>query len=597
MSSGYRQNLPTVTLLSRDDFRRRALNELNNVYGEQQGEALLRRLLALIDEHPIASTAAPPDTLWDQRSQVLICYGDNLLADAANHEVPLQALASFLDNHLANTFSSVHILPFFPWSSDDGFSVVHYRDINPDLGDWDDIHRIARRYQLMADLVVNHISRESLWFTDYLAGSQPGRDYFIELPKDTDVSMVTRPRASPLLTPVYTRRGKRYVWATFSKDQIDLNYANPDVLLEMMGILINYLQQGVRLIRLDAVAYLWKELGTACVHLPQTHALVRLMRAIVDYLTPGALIITETNVPHQENLSYFGDLEKRQAPEANMVYQFTLPPLLVHTLTSGDATPLSQWAASLPDLPADCTFFNFTASHDGIGVRALEGLLPQHDIDQMLELMKRFGGYISMKANPDGTDSPYEINITYFDAMKGTRGGEDAWQIIRFLCSQSIMLGLQGIPGVYFHSLTGTTNDYANVSRNGGLRAINRKKWRTQELNDQLAAVTPTRFVFKAMTQLLGKRRQEPCFHPSSPQQVLDFGEGIFAFQRGPLDDGRLLLAIHNVTRHPINVRLPEQFTRREWRELMGHLHLKDGCFELKPYYSAWLVSEGNDGA
>lgn len=592
MTSGYRQNLPTVAPLSREEFQQRALDELNFVYGEQQGTTLLKRLLTLIEEHPIHSATAPPDTLWSERSQVLICYGDNLLAEANSGEMPLQTLARFLDDHLADTFSSVHILPFFPWSSDDGFSVVHYREINPDLGDWEDIHRIAQRYQLMADLVVNHVSRESLWFTDYLSGTEPGRDYFIELPKNTDVLMVTRPRASPVLTPVYTRRGKRYVWATFSKDQIDLNYANPDVLLEMTGILINYLQQGVRLIRLDAVAYLWKELGTACIHLPQTHALVRLMRAIIDYLMPGALLITETNVPHQENLSYFGHLEARQAPEAHMVYQFTLPPLLVHTLTSGDATPLSQWAASLPELPPDCTFFNFTASHDGIGVRALEGLLPQHDIDQMLELMKRFGGYISMKANPDGTDSPYEANITYFDAMKGTRGGEDAWQIIRFLCSQSIMLGLQGIPGVYFHSLTGTTNDYANVSRNGGLRAINRKKWRIQELDDQLAAVTPTRFVLKAMTQLLNKRRQEPCFHPSSPQKVLNFGEGIFAFQRGPLDDGRLLLAIHNVTRQPINVRLPAEFAQREWRELMGHLQVQDGCFELKPYYSAWLVSK-----
>ncbi|WP_027351571.1 sugar phosphorylase [Halotalea alkalilenta] len=581
---------PRVEALSEQEFIDRARAELYLIYGGERTEAILRRLLQQLG-HYRQEIATPSRALWSEATQILICYGDSLI-DGEGHRTPLQALDNFLDGQMRDTFSAVHILPFFPWSSDDGFSVVHFREVNSDLGDWADIHRITKHHNLMADLVINHVSRESLWFTDFLAGTQPGRDYFIELDPGTDVSMVTRPRNTPLLVPVYTRRGKRYVWATFSDDQIDLNYANPDVLLEMLGVLLHYLAQGVRLVRLDAVAFLWKELGTRCIHLPQTHAVVRLIRAIIDHVAPGALLITETNVPHLENLSYFGDRSGGDGAEAHMVYQFTLPPLLVHTLTSGDAAALTEWAATLPELPNDCTYFNFTASHDGIGVRALEGLLPDHEIKQLLDLMQRFGGYISMKTDSDGRDSPYEINITYFDAMKGTRKGEDPWQILRFLCSQTIMMGLQGIPGVYFHSLTGTTNDHENVSRTGKLRAINRKHWRREELDHLIGAMTPTRFVFKAMTQLLNKRRREPCFHPNVPQRVIDLGPGIFAFLRGPMADGRRLLAIHSVTDQPIELHLPQAYLTDRWEDLLGHFDPLAEKPLLKPYYSAWLVSQ-----
>ncbi|WP_106478731.1 sugar phosphorylase [Phytohalomonas tamaricis] len=581
-------NVP-VRALSEDEFIARARSHLQFVYNER-AEEILRRLLTVISRNT-ESIPSPARPLWTERSQFLITYGDSIL-DNQKDVMPLDSLERFLTERLNNIFSTVHILPFFPWSSDDGFAVVHYREVNPDLGDWAHIRRIADQHNLMADLVINHVSRESLWFTDYLAGSQPGRDYFIEMPSDTDVSQVTRPRNTPLLVPVHTRRGKRYVWATFSDDQIDLNYNNPDVLLEMIGVLLHYLSQGARLIRLDAIAYLWKELGTTCIHLPQTHEIVKLIRAVMEYVAPGALLITETNVPHKENLSYFG-----AGDEAHLVYQFTLPPLLVHTLTSGDAGALTEWASTLPPLPKNCTFFNFTASHDGIGVRALEGLLPEHEIKQMLDLMQRFGGYVSMKTDADGKDSPYEINITYFDAMKGTRKGADPWQIARFLCSQTIMMGLKGIPAVYIHSLTGTVNDYDNVSRSGHLRAINRKRWQREEIDHQLAAITPTRFVFKAMTITLHKRRKEPCFHPEAEQKILDFGPGLFAFMRGPLADGRRLLAIHNVTDQPQLIQLPEGYSRERWHDLLGTFEPDDETPILKPYYSAWLVSEGSKEA
>ncbi|GEK52204.1 sugar phosphorylase [Vreelandella venusta] len=577
---------------------------LSHLYGPRASE--VQRRLGQHIEHfrntsqtpAITENTAPEGDnapTWSEKDQWVISYGDSIVAEETP---PLAVLNEFLQRYLGERISGVHVLPFFPWSSDDGFSVIHYREVNPELGDWQHIRELANHYDVMGDLVLNHVSRESLWFVDYLTGSLPGRDYFIEVDPETDVSDVVRPRSSPLLVSISTRRGTRHVWATFSEDQIDLNFENPDVLLEFVGILLFYLQQGVRIIRLDAVAFLWKRLGTPCIHLPETHTVVRLLRAIVDEIAPGTLIITETNVPHAENISYFGleRLANGSPDEAHMVYQFALPPLLLHTLTRGEATTLQTWLASLPILPRHCTYLNFTASHDGIGVRPLEGLLPDHERDALLELMHRFGGFVSMRSNPDGSDSPYEINITWFEAMLGTRRGPDPWQIARFLCSQAIMLTLQGIPALYIHTLTGTLNDVEGVERSGRLRSINRRRWQRDELALLLESPsTPTHDVFHALSRLLELRRTEPCFHPNATQRVLTTPPEVLAIERGPLSDGRRLLALFNVTDtllplDNVGEALEQALSQHAWRAL----DLQNAQEEraLPPYAIRWMVAD-----
>ncbi|MBZ5486392.1 sugar phosphorylase [Halomonas aquamarina] len=581
-------------------FEKKVHGYLTHLYGPRADE-VMRRLQQHL-EHFRSSTPAPgtsaASTLqapaWSEQDQWLICYGDSIIdADTP----PLAVLDDFLQTRLQDRISGVHVLPFFPWSSDDGFSVIHYREVNPELGDWQHIQALASHYDVMADLVLNHVSRESLWFVDYLSGSQPGRDYFIEVDPETDVSAVTRPRSSPLLVPVSTRRGTRHLWATFSEDQLDLNFENPDVLLEFVGILLFYLEQGARMIRLDAVAFLWKRLGTSCIHLPETHTVVRLLRAIVDHVAPGTLLVTETNVPHEENLSYFGLERLPDGPpdEAHMVYQFTLPPLLLHTLTRGESNTIQAWLSSLPVLPRHCTYLNFTASHDGIGVRPLEGLLPDHERDALLELMHRFGGFVSMRSNADGSDTPYEINITWFEAMRGTRRGPDPWQVARFLCSQAIMLSLQGIPALYIHTLTSTLNDVEGVERSGRLRSINRRRWQRSELDLLLDnTANPTHYIFHALCRRLEQRRQEPCFHPSAAQRVLVSPPQLLAIERGPLADGRRLLALYNVTDTPLPLSeageaVTQALEQHRWRSLdPGDPNVDE---TLPPYAARWLVA------
>jgi len=582
-----------MRVLERSVFER-IRGRLARLYGEEQLPRLLQRLELVIGRYGVGAHCLDPGGVqarcrgWDQRDAVLITYGDMV---RANGEAPLATLRRCLAKHVGDAVSTVHVLPFFPYSSDDGFSVMDYRVVDPALGTWGDIDALSGDYRLAADLVINHVSGQSHWFRSYCNGMAPERHYFIEVDPGADLSGVTRPRTSPLLRAVQTPYGERHVWATFSHDQLDVDFSNPDVLFEYLDILLLYVYHGAQLIRLDAIAYLWKRLGTPCIHLPETHEVVKLLRDILEMLAPGVLLLTETNVPHAENISYFG-----AGDEAHMVYQFSLPPLLLHALHGGDAGYLSDWAANLAPPPPGCTFFNFTASHDGIGVRPLEGLLPQAELDVLVAAMEQRGGLVSRRTNPDGTATPYELNITYFDAV-GVPGDRDA-SIRRFLCSQTIAMSLQGIPGIYFNSLLGAGNDLIGVEQTSRARSINRHKWTEPELDAMLAAGSDHQAarVLPEYLRLLHLRRTEPAFHPAAPQQVLDLPRGLFGVRRDAADGHRLWM-LANLTDRTIGCamsRVDRHWQRARWRELIGGWEADGGALAsrllLMPHQVVWLV-------
>ena len=443
---------------------------LEQLYCEPKSQELVKTIYELVEDK-ITSTTIENQDKWSENNILLITYGDSIYD--RNQEKPLITLANFLSKYLEDTITGVHILPFNPYSSDDGFAVIDYLQVNPQLGDWQDIENISKgQFQLMVDLVINHISSQHQWFQDYLAGKKPACNYFIEVDPKEDLSGVVRPRSLSLLTQVQTISGKKHVWTTFSSDQIDVNFGNSEVLLEYLKIIIFYLQLEIKYIRLDAVGFLWKKIGTSCMHLPQTHTVIRLLRSIIQMLDPTVAIITETNVPNKKNLSYFGD-----GDEAHMIYNFSLPPLLLNALMQGKSDSLRAWMMRMPPAPNGCAYFNFTASHDGIGLRPAEGLLKDNEYQALLKTMEKFGGRISKRQKEDGSESPYELNISWFSAMRGTIAGEDNFQIDRFLCSQIIMLGLEGIPAFYIHNLLATENDLEGVAKTGENRSINRHKW------------------------------------------------------------------------------------------------------------------------
>ncbi len=481
------------------------------LYGESNISDIFPRLERIIQNHlaqsPANAAHAGPLT---EEDVVLITYGDQVLRSG---QLPLQTLNSFLHPHLKEIVSSVHILPFFPYSSDDGFSIIDYRLVNPVIGRWEDITEIASDFRLMVDAVVNHISVKSDWFQGYIQGDRHYQNHFISVDPDTDLSMVVRPRDLPLLTPFDTHSGQLYVWTTFSADQADLNYGNPEVLLAIIDVLLFYIRQGTQLIRLDAIAFLWKEIGSASIHLPQTHAIIQLMRTIVDAIAPWVYLITETNVPHRENVSYFGDGNN----EAHLVYQFALPPLVLHTLLTGDAASLTAWASELETPSRNTTFFNFLASHDGIGLRPAQDFLSGRDIDRLVEWTEECKGGVSYRRVGEVERTPYELNITYFDALRDPDSADTPsprW-IARFICSQAIMLSMAGIPGIYFHSLFGSRNDLMGVEATGRLRSINREKFQADDLAQKLSDPTNTASqVYRAYCRLVVARKRHPAFNP-----------------------------------------------------------------------------------
>ncbi|WP_417565596.1 sugar phosphorylase [Marinobacter sp.] len=560
---------------------------LEGVYPELDCGFLSEKLLTAMGLAPDQKPPPAHQNNWDESDVVLITYADSVQQP---EEKPLVTLHRFLGDCLADSISSVHILPFFPYSSDDGFSVMDYLAVNESHGSWEDIERIARDYKLMADLVVNHMSARSRWFENFRKRVEPGKDYFFEGNPRDDLSAVVRPRTSPLLNPVQTDDGERYVWCTFSEDQVDLNFANPEVLIEFVSIIRQYLERGIILFRLDAVAFLWKEPGTPCIHLQQTHELIKIMRLLMEHHSPDVVVITETNVPNRENLTYFGN-----ANEAHVIYNFSLPPLLINTLVTGDCKHLKTWLMSMPPAQLGTTYLNFIASHDGIGMRPTDGLLTDEEKQRLINTMDSFGGKVSYRRTADGRDQPYEINIALYDALQGTvESGRDHWQLHRFICAHTVMLALEGIPAFYIHSLLATENDLERVEHTGRLRSINRSQWKLDDLERKLEdPLSHHSKAFHELKRLIAIRRKQPAFHPNATQFTLHLGLQLFGFWRQSMRRDQSIFCIHNISDDVQQVTLSDinLIGTDHWQDLISGMKVDDlsGSITLKPYQSVWL--------
>lgn len=565
----------TAATTSQADRIRQLLGHL--FPGEE--DQLSSRVLELAGRYRSGSNDHGPVERWSERSAFLITYAD-MLSVRDSSRTPLDCLRGFLEKELKGVLDTVHILPFFPWTSDDGFSVVDYREVEPSYGTWSDVEALSGEFNLMFDLVLNHCSAKSEWFQNFIKGTDPGSRYFHAFgsPDEVDTRTVVRPRPWPLLTEVSTANGNRWVWTTFSEDQVDLNFGETEVLLEFLDILLSYVARGAGVIRLDAVAFLWKISGTTCQHLPQTHTVVKLMRALLEIVAPEAILLTETNVPHLENLSYFGE-----GDEAHMVYQFSLPPLILHALLKENAQFLTRWASDLESPPSGGTFLNFTASHDGIGMRPLQGLVPDEEIQWLADRARHNGGAVNTKTNEDGTQSPYELNVTYFSILQDP--DDEDLSITRFLCSQAIAMAMQGIPALYFNSLCGARNWIEGREQTGQNRTVNRQKWDIEDFESSLGEEgTIEQRVFSGLRHLLKIRGAQAAFHPESGQEIHQLGESLFAVRRRAEGNNQVIECLFNVTATPQAV--PQAFAGTD---LITGEASPD---ELPAFGFAWIVPD-----
>lgn len=578
-----------------DHLHRRLIAQLSHLYPDHDAATLADKIIGAFwpDGSQRAMKDVPERQLWDEREIALITYGNSITTKG---EKSLKTLHRFLREHVGDTIGTVHILPFFPYSSDDGFAVIDYLEVSDNLGDWEDVEAIADDYRLMADLVINHGSSKSKWFQQFLSDEAPGKDYYVTADPAADLGQVVRPRAHPLLTPFRTSAGERHVWSTFSPDQLDFDFTNPEVLLEFVKIIASYIDYGVRVFRLDAVAFLWKKIGTPSINLDETHEIIRLLRTLMDHHAETLVIITETNIPNHENLTYFGNQN-----EAHVIYNFSLPPLLVHALLTGNALYLKRLTRSNPPALNGCTYLNFAASHDGIGLRPTEGVLPQGEVDQMLMAMQRFGGRISMRRGPGGTEKPYEMNISYFEAMQGTLAGPDEHQSDRFMAAMLIMLALEGIPAIYIHSLLATPNGYEEVNRTGRNRSINRRQLDLEDITSKLAdPSTIEAQVFDRFVAMIEVRKKQPAFHPNAVQFTLALPEGLFGIWRQSIDRKQSVFAVTNVTNENKLLALADinLIAGDPWWDLVSGESIQDieGDISMAPYQTVWISNREPSG-
>jgi len=589
------------------EFKEKIYEKLTFLYGEQSAnvcfselERIMKVYYAYKTPHMIQIDAAfNAHERFTEKDVILITYGD-LIQD--QHRKPLEILADFT-KYLKGAINTLHILPFFPYSSDRGFSVTDFEAVDPRLGTWDDILNLKSSTKLMFDGVFNHISSKSQWFQEFLDGNPRFQEFFTVFSTKTAISeeylsLILRPRTSELLSTFSTLNGTRSVWTTFSRDQIDLNFKNPEVLLKMAQILLLYVRRGADHIRLDAITYLWQELGTSCAHLEETHAVIKLFRDILNAVAPHVALISETNVPHVENIQYFGNGHD----EAQMVYNFALPPLVLHTFQTGSSAALTKWAMGLSRVSDSATYFNILDSHDGIGVLGAKNILTDEEIEMMALRVVEHGGFISFKDNGDGTTSPYELNTTWYSALNREDCDETMdFKIKRFLASRSIALVMMGVPGIYLHGLFGSKNDADAVLDEGQTRSISRRSFDRESLYETLDDPdTSTHKIAYGFGDMIALRAREKAFNPNADQRILQISDALFALVRTSIDEKEQILCITNISSRDqqITIDLPEQgLIARSWLDILSERYFTAGgdtlILDLLPYQVVWAKNKG----
>ena len=517
-----------------------------------------------------------------EKTSALICYGDSLLNN--NKEKTIKIFRKFYKKNLGNFFEIIHFLPFYPSSSDSGFAVKDHYQVDKKLGYWSDIYQQSKMTNIMADIVINHASSKGLWFKNFLSNKSPGKEYFLTVGKKFDISKVIRPRENKLLKKITIFKKNNFIWRTFSDDQIDLNFKNPKVLLRFIKIMINLLNHGVTIFRLDAIAYLWKKSGSKCVNLKETHEIIKLLRTICNSLKTQTIIVTETNLPEKENLSYFG----RNNDEAQWIYNFSLPPLLVHSFLFEDSTYLNRWSKKLPNTKMGNNYLNFIASHDGIGMRPVEGYLKKEKLTLLFKRLKKNGGQLSYRKVQGSSKKVYEANITLFNAFQKTDYDKNGrFFLERFISAHAIMIAFEGVPAIYFNSIFGTSNDEYKYIISGNKRDLNRYKWNKKRLDNLLKDKSSKQSIFyRQILNLISIKRQNKAFHPNAKRENLNMGKKIFCFKRTSLDKKQTIYNITNLSSKYQKLRFDYKFSK--YKNLFSKTKISHKS-KLKPFETLWL--------
>lgn len=570
------------------DFSEKVKKYLFEIYSNDLSKKQINNLYLDIKSIFTEVTKDKKKELWSEKDVLLITYADSIIK---KNQKNLITLSNFLTKY-CKEFTYVHILPFFPFSSDDGFAVEDYKKIKKEHGSWNDLNKITKSFKIMVDLVINHCSSRNRLFKNFLENKDPGKDFFISSQKKFPTSKkIVRPRSSDLSKKVLINGKDNYVWCTFGHDQVDFNFKNPSVLIYFFEIIKFYLDQNIKALRLDAVAFLWKELGTRCINLPQTHNIIRLIRLIIDNFYNKTLIITETNIPSHENLTYFGNNN-----EAHCIYNFSLAPLLIHAIISGNSFYLKKWSRGMPPAQENNSYLNFLSTHDGIGMRPVEGILPEMEVKKYFRFFKKQGGLFSYRTNK-GKKSVYEVNITLLEALKECYNGKDKYIFARFVLAHTILFSMEGIPAIYIQNFLGSKNDNIKVKKTNSFRSINRKNWNYDSLTKIINnKSTINNKILNSIKTLIVLRKKQIAFHPNATQFTLQLGDIFFGLWRQSIDRSQSIFCISNLTNKKQKISLLDinLISTNSWFDLLTKKKIKNIGDELffKPYQTYWITNK-----
>ena len=549
-------------------------NNINKFY--------IREIIYLINKYN--KNRKKEDLKINESTSLVICYGNSV---TDGNKKSLKVFNKFYKKYLKNNFDSVHFLPFYPSSSDSGFAVKDHYKIEPRLGSWKDVKLISKNCNLMADLVINHSSARGLWFSNFLKNKSPGKDYFFTVDKNFNSKKVIRPREHKLLKKIKLSNETKYLWRTFSPDQIDLNFKNPKVLIRFIKIIFNLINNGVRIFRLDAIAYLWKENGNTCINHTNTHNIIKFIRLVFNLLKTECIIITETNLPEKENLSYFGNND-----EANWIYNFSLAPILVYSLLFEDSNKITKWSKNFPIAKLNNNYLNFIASHDGIGMRPIEGILSTNTQKKFLSRLKKNGGEFSYRKVQGVKKKVYEANITLFNAFKCSDFDKSGiFGFERYMAAHTIMISFDGIPAIYFNSMFGNSNDNSKYIISGNKRDLNRYRWNKDKIEDHLKDQNSKQNkYYKNLSNILAIRGKQKAFHPNAIRKTLKLGANFFGIKRVSTDNKQSIYCITNMTSKLQLLKVNKNIFYK--RNLFNSkLTKKSGKIQFEPFQTVWLTN------
>ena len=572
------------------DELRLSLREIYPEHSEQEINSVWSQLLQILDPFCVdkGTDELEIESIWDSSSVVLITYPDSIYR---KDESTLKTLTEFVKNRLGGLSSVIHVLPFLPSTSDGGFAVSNHEKIDDTFGNWNDLKDLSSKHKIMADLVLNHVSSSHPWVHQFIKSEDPGPSYIVS-PSETNVwENVIRPRNTSLFTNINTKQGFKSVWTTFGPDQIDVDWRNPHIFLEFLKLLVRYITNGADWIRLDAIAFIWKEPHTTCLHLDPVHSIVKLLNKCLKIIKPSAVLITETNVPEKENLSYL-----IEGNEANLAYNFTLPPLLLEAIYTGKTDLLKSWLSTWKELPRHTSLLNFTSSHDGIGLRALEGIMDDQRIHNLLVESEKRGGLVSHRRLSNGDDQPYELNISWWSAMSNEGSDNTVFQFERFLLSQLFTLSIKGVPAFYLPSVLASPNDIDSFRKTGQRRDLNREKFEANQLLDVLKNFdSPASKNISYLTHIVKVRSRLKAFHPEASMKCISTNiDNCIILQRGLDEDS--VYVICNMSSNFLSISPLNQINSLELtpeKRLLDNItgsYFNADTFKLNPYQVVWLT-------